>query len=259
MTGQYEFYLDYMQAQSGYRATWEPGRNMVPGTIGRLDKEGRFVKLKKLRDLHIIPEIETDNSNSTREMDRTSSDKVNISVKLSGSAPLPGSMLSLKDTGFNISFKGERGIVFKISGYSTDEIVNLGTVEEKVISLYKNDKWDKSWLIVTQVIRAKSATIIISSGESASLELKAKAKVGSGAVKLTDAALGLKVTNQSGETTRILAEQNITPLYQVMGLEHPWFSSHKLHNKAIADFNAPLNFEVQPYRAGELEGDETGD
>jgi hypothetical protein len=51
-------------------------------------------------------------------------------------------------------------------------------------------------LIISQLVEAGTATIIIANSSNAALELKAKAAIGAGQVKVTDASLGLSTVSE---------------------------------------------------------------
>ncbi|WGQ09945.1 hypothetical protein QG516_25880 [Pedobacter gandavensis] len=250
MATPYKFYMKHMNAKTGYRATWDPGKPLEIGMIGKLDGSGVFTVYSSLKAEGITPEIKADPSAS--DLDYTSSDKVSIGIKLSGSAPTVGSALTAADAGFEIKFTGEEGVVFKISGYKTLQIVNLKEIESQIKEKYQNSNWDKNWLVVTELIQADAATIIISNSKNGSLDLKAKAGVAAGDLKLTDAALGLSVARESGSTLKFLTQNGLTPLYNVMGLVHPLFGSEKLEKRSIAEILEQEPFKVQGFLDEEL-------
>lgn len=251
MATPYKFYMKHMSSKTGYRATWDPGKPLEIGQIGKLDSSGVFTVYSSLKAEGIIPEVKGDAGAS--DLDYTSSDKVSIGIKLAGSAPTVGSALTAADAGFEIKFTGEDGVVFKISGYTTLQIVNLKEIESQIKEKYQNSNWDKNWLIVTELIQADAATIIISNSRNGSLDLKAKAGVAAGNLKLTDASLGLSVAKESGSTLKFLTQNGLTPLYNVMGLVHPIFGSEKLAKRSIAEILEEEEFKVQSFMEEEVE------
>ena len=63
----------------------------------------------------------------------------------------------------------------KIVGIAEDHIGENG-LGEQIIKLYKDkkNKWNKNWIVVTEVEYTKKALIIISNGKNAKIELKAQ-------------------------------------------------------------------------------------
>ena len=247
MPATHKFYLDYMPKHYGYRATWDPDSSLEIGQIGKLGRDGSFSVYSSLEKLGIKPEVTTKESGS--EMDYNTSENASIDIKLAGSAPIPESLLKLDDAGFNIRFGEKGGIIFKLGAYNTFQIVNLAEVQEAVLKLYHEEEWPVDYLIITKLIKAKEGTIMISTGSNASLDIKATAKIDAGQFKLSNASLGLSAVQESGSVFNYLGKENLTPLYQVMGLERPLitFWKQNLATKGNLDFNDAVSFEEQDY------------
>lgn len=245
MANPHKFYLQHMAAKSGYRATWDPGKSLKIGYVGKLDGNGIFNVFGTLQKYGIPVEVDSGNKGN---LDYTSSDSVSISIKAAGTAPVAGSVLTDAEAGFSIAFKGEKSIVFQTSGNKTHQLINLAEIQELVLEKYANDNWDKEWLIVTELIESDAATIIIANSSSASLDLKASAAVGTAGLKLTDASLGLSVAKETGSTLKYIAEGGLTPLYRLMGIRSPLFGKVELGVKSDkeADTSTLQTFKFDP-------------
>jgi hypothetical protein len=251
MANPYKFYLRDMNNKTGFRATWDPGKPLKIGLIGKLDQTGIFTVFTSLEKEGIPIEVFTDTSK--QDMDFTSSDSVTISVKLAGSAPLAGSALSDLEAGFSFDFKSDKSVVFQTVGNKTHQLTNLGQIEDLILDKFHNDNWDKDWLIVTQLIESEAGTILISNSSNGKLELKAKADAGTQNLKLTDVSLGLTVAREQGSTIKVIAQEGLTPLYRVMGLRHPLFGSIHLDTRANDEEMAKEEFRIQEFDEGELD------
>ncbi|MEO6670130.1 MAG: hypothetical protein ABIN36_11680 [Ferruginibacter sp.] len=236
-----------MNNKTGYRATWDPGKQLKLGQIGKLDKAGVFSVYSSLEKEDIPMEIDVDTT--TLDMDYTSNDSVTISTKLSGKAPVAGSVFTDLDAGFTFDFKSSKSIVFQSNGNKTNQIVNIAEVTKLILQKYKDGNWDKDWLVITELVEAGAATIIISNSSDGKLELKANANAGAGNLKLTDVSLGLSVARETGSTLKYIAENGLTPLYRVMGIRHPLFGKDSVVKKVTAD--KPV-FEIQEFHEDEV-------
>ncbi len=245
------FYLSYMAKNTGFRATWDPARGLKIGYIGKLDKAGFFTVYSSLEKEGIPNDTIADES--AGEMDYTSHDSVNVQIKLAGAAPVAGSVLSNADAGVTIEFGSSNGIVFQTTKYKTLQMDNLSAVRNLVLDKYDSGNWDKDWLIITHLIVCDSATVIISNSSSGKLELQAKAGVGAGNVKLTDASLGLTTARESGSTIKFIAQQNATPLYRVMGIRHPLFGQPDLQPKSLTGDVQKEHLAIQDFDAAEMD------
>lgn len=251
MAAPFKFYLRHMNAKTGYRATWDPGKPMTIGSVGRLDQGGIFSVFTSLEKEGIPVELQVDNT--TADQDYTSSESVTITTKLSGKVPAAGSILTDADAGFNIEFKSEKSVVFQSQGNQTDQLTNLAQIKKMILQKYKEGNWDKDWLVVTELVRAKSATIIIANSSNATLELKANANVGSPTLKLTDLSLGLMVAKEKGSTLKYIAQEGLTPLYRVMGIRKPFpFGQIDVVTKGEA-VDEDIDIDFQDFDERELE------
>ncbi|GAB3929607.1 hypothetical protein [Larkinella terrae] len=250
MANIHQFYLEHMASKTGYRATWEPNRPLFIGAIVTLEK-GVFTIQSSLEKEGIPMEVMDDLSEGT--LDYSSTGSVQIGVKLAGQAPLAGSVLSDADAGFSIDFASEKSIVFQADKTKTIQITNMGAIEREVIKRVKAGQWVKEWAIVTQLVQATTATIIISFSSNSKIDLKASANVGTPQLKLTDASLGLTVANEKGSHFKAIASSGITPLYRVAGFRHPLFGRPQLSNRSDADELAKEKFRIQPFDPAELE------
>ncbi len=233
MSNPSQFYLQHINAtSSGFRATWDPGLPLKIGDIVKLDSFGAVNVYSSLDKVGIVPEVRTDES--TTDLDYSSGSGIVITVKGAGTAPITGSVLTDADAGFNLQFTADKSIVFKIAGYKTHQIINLGEIEGFLLAKNKNGGWDKSWLIVTHLIVADSATIIIADKGNSSIDLHAKAAVGAGQLKITDSSLGLTVARETGSTVNFIAQNGLTPMYKVMGLRNPLFGKAHLDVREVS-------------------------
>lgn len=247
-----KFYLRHMSKKTAYRATWDPGKPLKLGQIGKLDSFGVFNVYSSLEKEGIPIEFD---EGSNGDMDYTSSDSVTITTKLSGSAPAAGSVLSNAEAGFSFDFKSDQSVVFQAGEVKTSHITNLGAIETQILDKYKNQNWDKSWLIISEVITAGSATVIISNSSNTKLDLKANAEVAAGTLKLTDASLGLTVAHEKGSTLKYISQKGLTPLYRVVGIVAPWLADTYVGPRSVVEENEEIALSVQPFNDAELSED----
>jgi hypothetical protein len=219
-----------MHAKTGLRATWDPGKPLKLGQVGKLDNFGVFSVFTSLEKEGIETEIMTDTTNI--DMDYTSHNSVSIKTKVSGTAPTAGSVFTDVEAGFSIGFKNEKSILFQSTGNKTSHITNMGEISTKIIQKYRDGNWPKDWLIITTLTETDTATIIISNSSNGTLELKAKAGVGAGTLKLTDASLDLSVAREQGSSLKYITQSGLTPLYRLMGIRKPLFGQVTIGEKA---------------------------
>lgn len=246
-----KFYLSHMHEQTKYRATWDPTKHLKIGDIGKLNQG--VLSIYSSLEKEGIP-IEVSIGNSGANMDYTSHKQVAINMKISGSAPLAGSALTLSDAGFSFEFKGDQGVVFQTGNHRAFQLTNLAVIEDDVLERYRRGNWDKDWVIVTELIEADAATIIISNSSNGSLELKAGINSNlQKALSLTDVQMGLSVVREKGSTLKYIAQSQLTPLYRVMGLRSAFLSGLSIGTRSEADRSLlQEGLELLEYQESEL-------
>jgi hypothetical protein len=224
-------YLKEINKKFQYRATWEPGKTLRIGDIGILEK-GIFSLRSTLEQEQIALQIRVDESEGSLKY--TSEGSVEIKAKLAGEMSMPQSQLAKGDAGFAVQFKKQNAVVFTINGTKTYQIENTGQIEREVLQRFAENKWPKDWLIITELVEAKEATILISNAKDSQIELKANADISpSSELNIADAEFNFSVVSKRGLSTEIIAKEGVTPLYRVAGIRKPLLGDPSLGSKEL--------------------------
>ena len=205
-------YTDELHRQFHYYATWLPTSPVELGSIGTFDNN-EFTRTSHLHDRGI--EYETYDTPGKSDLDYSSEGGVTISPKFSGKVPAAGSVLSQVDAGFTVNFSKKNAIVFRAKGTVCTSIKDQVKLGRDIKKKYEEGKWDKRWVVITELVKADSATILISSSVDGKVELKANANVGAKKLDIADVSLELGIAFEKNIETKIVAEQGITPLFKV--------------------------------------------
>ena len=211
-----KLYTQEIKKQTTYSAVWFPNTTVQPGDVGRLI-DYRYQHIGHLKDFDIDCNI-TKNSNEM-SFSYSSADSVSIKVKLSGHEALPGSSLSISDAGVMIRFSKEKGIVFHLSKCKSTMIDNMKQVEDKIISLSKLHKWDDNMVVVTEAVKARSATILISNSHNAAIDLLATGVINLAKLNLADLNAKFDVASKSNLATEFVCDKKLTPLFRTCGVK----------------------------------------
>lgn len=213
-------YTRELKKQFGYLATWFPGTPIALGDIG-VFKRNEFTKISNLSDFGISFDIEQDSTKS--DMEYSSRGGVSVMTKASGTAAIEGSTLGEIDAGITVKFSKEKAIFFKANGTTSPNIKNQIKLGEEVIELFKSGRWNKDWAVVTELVNVESATVLISNSSDGKIELKAKSKVAAVSLDIADANLGLEIKFFKDLSTRIVAQESLTPLFKASKVKGRWF------------------------------------
>jgi hypothetical protein len=205
-------YTNELYRHLHYYATWLPGTPLELGTIGTM-KNKEFTKKSHLRNVGIDFEIVEDTTKS--DLNHTSQGAVTISPKLSGKIPQVGSALGQGDAGFTVKFSKQNAILFKAKGTVTSSIEDQFKLGRQIRKKCEQGEWDKSYVVITELVKADSATILISSSSKGKVELKARGNITATKLDIADMQLQLYIAFERDLSTKILAEQHLTPLFKV--------------------------------------------
>ncbi|WP_020570290.1 hypothetical protein [Neolewinella persica] len=200
----------------GYRATWEPNAPLEIGAVGKLHA-GAFIPYTSLEKL-AIP-METLSSEGEGTLEHNTEGGVKFSTKLAGKISDVAEVLGDADAGIIIEFTKENAVAFKANKTTNQQINNMAEVESAILKLYAKGKWNKDYVLVTNIIIADSTSVFISRTAGSKIELKAKGNLSPGKVDIADVDAGLTIVGDKKMETKILGAKNIVPLYKLMGVD----------------------------------------
>lgn len=231
-------YTKELYKQFNYFATWLPGTPLKLGDIGIMNNN-EFTAISNLLDEGLNFEVDEDFTKS--DLEYSSSRAVSITTKIAGTAPALNSVLSDADAGFSVEFSRENAVLFKANGTLSPRIKNQIKLGAEIIERFKKGDWDKDWVVITELITADSSTILISSSDNSKIELRAKTAVSAGNFDIANAKLNLEPTFSKDLVTRIICEQNITPLFKVSRIKSKLFQPPKFRVRKVnsMDFVTP--------------------
>lgn len=256
-------YTKELYKQFRYLATWLPGTPLKLGDIGLLHGK-EFTRIGNLGDDSYNIKFEIEQDQNPASIHHSSEGAVTVTAKGAGTVSPQNSSLLDIEAGFNVSFKKENAILFKAIGTLNHTIKDQIKLGNKVLGLYKDKKWDKDYVVITELVEAESATILISREKNSIIDLKVNGDVGASGLNIADANLGLGVSFSRGLNTEIIAEKGLTPLFKISKVKNsifspPAFEFLKLQNlKILQDVNyAPLDNELNYF--GEVSFDDMDD
>jgi hypothetical protein len=211
-----EQYTKEIRQELKYSATWLPNVYLSLGDVGIFQNYQYYPK-GNLSDFGIRFDVSP--AASPADFDYASRDSVSVQVKLKGDAPLVGSNLAEADAGVSIKFGRQNAILFTATRCRSSRIRDLNKLGKQINDKHRKGEWDKELAIITQVIKAQGATVIISRGSNSQIDLSAKGKVGTGNTNLADITADLKIIHRNNIGTSIVAKPNLTPLFEAWGLK----------------------------------------
>jgi hypothetical protein len=224
----FQRYLREMKSDVGYLATWLPNVQLELGAVGIIDDDGRFRQETSLAKIGLPPALlKVVAGTATAPIQHTSRDDVTIDFKIAGSAPVTGSMLDRAEAGISISFTNESAVAFAAEGCAVDRFDDVENIGIELVARADANLWKTSYIIITEIVRAASTTVVISSGREARYDATVTGAIEAGAVSIANARLGLSYKHSQHVGTSVLAQQNLTPLFNAYRVKSTWFRGNK--------------------------------
>jgi hypothetical protein len=214
-----ERYTQAVHTETGYHATWLPGSTLRIGDVGTM--EGNvFVPRSDLLSLGI--HFEEVSEGGARPITFQSAGGIDITA--GGSADAVASEPT-GETTVKVSFGGEGAALLETLGCRDRRVKDQPSLEQDIREALHRGVWDLRWVVVTQVVEAASATVLVADAGGAEVCLRAGASLPAGNFSLADANLGLSVTSRRDVGIVVIAHEGLTPLFRAMRLKKRMFSS----------------------------------
>lgn len=199
----------------GLFANWMPADKVDVGDYGIVSGE-RFVRDGNLSELDIPVEVDVP-SKSKGKLEYTDRAEVSTSIGLKVAAAIPG--LPPPKTSARIKFSGKGAFIYHLSGITTRRFKDTRKLYEEIARrwLAGDLHFEERSVIVSETRAADKATIVVSQGHSAVLELSGDFELAGEAI-LAEAKGQLSVATKTGSMFRWLASDATTPL---IGLIRP--------------------------------------
>jgi len=225
------FYLkDIYQKSNGYRATWLPDKPLKLGQIGKIT-DNVFTSFSSLEEKGI--NILKDSNDEEGSFDLSSENGVKVTSKIKGKVEPKAVNLLEADAGFIVEFEKNNSFVFRLKDIKTTIITNLEDVQKRVADLYNKGEWDTDYVIITELLEARSSTILISGNGGVKIELKINGAVSVPNLDIADSSLDIGWASGQKLAAQIIAKSS-TPLYKVVGLNKKLFGKKILIAKGVS-------------------------
>lgn len=241
MSKAWEQYVSEMYKKFGYIATWTPGVQLKLGDFGII-KDKKFDRIANIGSLGITFQTRPDSSEESQK--HTSTGNVSVIFKAAGKAPQVGSVLTEAEAGFTIEFKKSKSTVYEALGCTAPSIENQLEIGKKVIELYKKGDWNKDWVVITELVEAKSATVLISNSSNSKIEISVKGNISGATASIADVNAKLQVEFSRDMNTQLVSEKGLTPLFKARGIKSngpvgPFENINRLGSLDFLDYATP--------------------
>jgi hypothetical protein len=214
MADLYRAYASEVHDQLDYSAAWLPGADVALGDT-MVEQDGVFHR-EGGTPTGISFDTRTDKA-SDDQFSFQSQSGVDIHFKAAGEVPSGGLFQAIgkADAGAALDFSSANAVVFALHDVYVDRVENVGKLKSDLLGMIFEGQFHEENAVVVEVVRAGSGTIVVSTSNSAKVEIRAKANIG----QLTDlgnAELGLGLARYKDVGVNIVANNDLTPVFRVI-------------------------------------------
>jgi hypothetical protein len=216
-----EQYGREIHGQLGYWPAWLPGMWVKLGDCGTID-DFQFNRRTSLRSLGV--EFEVEDRGTPGNLVHQSVRGVTIQFQAQGeSKGIPG--LAAGEAGVSIDFTRENTVVFAVRATRATAIADLDRLAVDLKA--KGRVFPPRYVVVTEVVAAGTATVLVARTSAGGFTLRAGADVPiAGIADLASAEARFAVIRNQNLATQIVAEEDLTPLFKAFGFGRRWFSGY---------------------------------
>ena len=207
-------------------AAWPPGSPMKVGSVGRFLGDRIFEPETTLGSYGI--KVPVDDDPGSGMLSYTSQGVNESSFTVGAHVPDLASGVIDAKAKVTIKFAREHGIIFRASGLRYQTMQDQPKMARKVARLAESGQWGRDWYIVTQVVQAASASVLIADAPSAEVELALGADANVAGIELLGAELKPRVVRHKDMHILIVDEGGMAPLFKAKRVKRTFFGNVKL-------------------------------
>jgi len=205
-------YAKQIAKKFGYYATWLPTTPLKLGDFGIIFNKFIFVRVGNIEDLGIKFDKRLDQTETSFKYQ--TSGAVNMSVRVVADSSIPTAPIKTK-VGF--SFSKSNSVVFNANAVKSNSIEDQITLSKDIMDHFHNKKWNIRHRVITELVEADTATIIIANSRSSKLELSANGDI-SDQIDIANAEFGFSITTTNKMCYTDIANKGLIPLFRVSGI-----------------------------------------
>lgn len=216
-------YTSQLYREFGYFPTWEPDMQLKLGDIGIL-RNNEFTRISSLSDEKINFRTKTDSTIGDLEYQTPGKVSVITTVGTRLETEKEGRRereVAFREGEFGIvvQFKDYNAVFFNGRGIKTLSIENQSQVGNEIIKRYKDGRWNKDFVVITELVTADCATILVSNSNVGRLDLLSKDSIHASRVDLANPKAKFETAFMKDIHTKLICARDLTPLFRIKGIK----------------------------------------
>ena len=196
------FKLAFRKHFTNHEGNFPLTREVKLGDYGTFTN-GYFVRIGNIKDLPFGLTFGADIDPNPTSEEFQSEGSVSVNTYAKGDIGPAGTPLA-KAT-LEVGFSKDEAVFFSAAAVRYNQISNLTTLGQSILDFYNSKKWEKRHFIVTRLIEAERAVVLISGSSNSKISIEADANAPE--IDLSNTSLKLSITKSAKVSYKIIAEK----------------------------------------------------
>lgn len=202
-------YADEVSKHLDYLPTWPLDYDVKLGDVGVLD--GSVFKRTATLEAFGITGLAVRKGQGTQLLEFSSREGVEVTWSAATDSGIEGLGGEVE-----VKFTREGAVFLRVGEHNLDQFESTDTLGREIIQRYESGDWKRDRVVVTEVVKAGSATVLVSGSGSAGARFKLDGSL-PGAAALAQGRLSQLVSVTGSFNTKIVGE-GVSPLLRTCGL-----------------------------------------
>ena len=225
----------------GYWVAWPPSQRLSLGDVGVIEK-GLFVRTEGLAELGVDVSAEAGSARASLTYD--SGGTASVTFKASGDSPTGFQGLAQADAGALVQFGTANGVLCVYDDLRETRVQRLEPLTATLIEWFWAGRWREDHAVVTHLVSARSATILVGAASGAQAELRASATAGGGPATLGQLGANMSVARRQHIGFELVGS-GLTPFFRLLRLRRTFMGRITTqHGRGAGPAQRPVPVEV---------------
>jgi hypothetical protein len=162
--------LQFRKHFTNHEANFPPSRPIELGAYGVMEN-GYFKRYGNIKDTFGIAYTPIPDESPSYE---TFKSEGSVGVKVGAKGDIGAGGVPLLKAQIEFSFSSEKSLFFSSAGVKYIQMKSLDSVGERLVELYKQNKWKKKYVLVSSILEAGNTLILISGSAQCNVVVEAK-------------------------------------------------------------------------------------
>jgi hypothetical protein len=237
-------YSKAIHEETGWWGTFPIELPLEVGDIIQQDSEGRMTRIAKIKDWGLMFPIDSQAVTGATSWSRHAT-RSRSAIGEGGATVVTGAGAQ---AAVKVSFSEVAGFVLDYVAGKYEKLRDVSVAQKAVLGLAKDGQWKSNYILVTELIEASPATVLVSSARNASIVLNASVAIPDNlpGINLADPKFGFSSSSSTEGVYQSVSTKSY-PLYHCIRIHRKWWGGKVAELQGIVAVNLAEAFTDTPF------------